>query len=325
MHEPAFGSEWVLVLTADQGLVPFLKEVLGELIGVGEALDAAVHVACVTQVAQSDQSLLRALSEVVIVVFLELIVSLRTALVDVESAVLVHAAFVAILDVLTLTNSPQDISRAAPLALADDQLLALLEFEGEWQVFAFPVLNDNILALVQVDLVDAKSCIEERLHGLTRKLDAAVVLDLYVLALGLCGLARRGILLIIALGNFLARGREVALVLRVVRVVEPEADVVDVEVVAGRVQRVHQSPLQIFQVCLLAALRPPIFEHSLIIIAGDQELAVQEGDFELLQSNVDARIVALRHAAPEALDLVATVSLDEECPQLLIENAHVDT
>ena len=58
-------------------------------------------------------------------------------------------------------------------------------------------------------------------------------------------------------------------------------DVIDIEVIAGRVQRVNQSLLQIFKVCLIAALCPPIFEHSLIVIALDQELTVQEGDFEL--------------------------------------------
>lgn len=171
----------------------------------------------------------------------------------------------------------------------------------------------------------SQSCVEKRLHRLTRKLDATVIFDLYIIArrgLTLCLL--RCASLLIALGNFLARGREVALVLCVVGVIEPEADVFDIEVEAGGVQRVDQSPLQIFEVCLLAALRPPIFEHSLIIITSDQELTVQEGDFQLLQSNINARIEALVRAAPEPLDLVATVSLDEEGPEFIVEDLHVD-
>jgi hypothetical protein len=172
--------------------------------------------------------------------------------------------------------------------------------------------------------VNAQSCIQQWLHRLTRKLDATIVLYLYVFI----GLTLRLLLratLLIALGNFLARGLQVTLVLSVVGVVEPEADIFCIEVVAGRVQRVNQTLFQIFKVRLLADLRPPIFEHSLIKITGDQELTVQEGDFELLESYVDARVESRLLSAPVALDLITAVSLDEKVPQLLVADIHINT
>lgn len=95
--------------------------------------------------------------------------------------------------------------------------------------------------------MNAQSCIQQWLHRLTRKLDATIVLYLYVFI----GLTLRLLLratLLIALGNFLARGLQVTLVLSVVGVVEPEADIFCIEVVAGRVQRVNQTLFQIFKV-----------------------------------------------------------------------------
>lgn len=72
-------------------------------------------------------------------------------------------------------------------------------------------------------------------------------------------------------------------------------------------------------------MRPPIFEHSLIKITGDQELTVQEGDFELLESYVDARVESRLLSAPVALDLITAVSLDEKVPQLLVADIHINT
>ena len=73
----------------------------------------------------------------------------------------------------------------------------------------------------------------------------------------------------------------------------------------GRVQRVDQSPLEIFQIGLSTYLRPPLLEHGLVVVANVQLLAVQEADLQLVQADVDPGVEALALAAPVPLDLVA--------------------
>lgn len=164
LHESTLSSQRILILTIYQGLVALFQEVFGELKSIRQALDTAVHVAGIAQVAQTDEALLGILRKIIIMVLIQLVVCLCTAFIDMEFTIFIHATFIAILHIFAFANCSEDISRSAPLALADDQFLTFLEFECKWQIFAFPVLNDNVLTLIQINLVDAQSCIQQWLH-----------------------------------------------------------------------------------------------------------------------------------------------------------------
>jgi len=169
-----------------------------------------------------------------------------------EFAVFFQATIVAILNIFTFTNCSQNVSASAPFAFADHQLLSFLELESKWHVFGLPVLDDDVLTLVKVDLVHPESRIQQRLHGLPGKLDSAIFFDLDggFLAVGAVtgggGLAAGGGALLVPLSNFPTLVKKVALPLCCFGVVKPEPNIVNIQIESGRVQRVGKSQFEIF-------------------------------------------------------------------------------
>lgn len=74
---------------------------------------------------------------------------------------------------------------------------------------------------------------------------------------------------------------------------------------------------------MTAYLCPPLLERPLIGIAEEELLAVQKANFHLLESNVDPSIEASALTTPISLDLVASVSLSQKCPQFFVEHLQV--
>jgi len=153
LHNPALGSQWILLFSLNKVLVLPIKEVLGELPSVREALDAAAHVTRVSEVGQANQALHRVLVQVAIIVNLELSVCLGRTLVVVEPLVLFHAVCIAVLYYLAFTDGLKNVPAAAPLANPNGQLLVFLEFEAESLIFVFSILDNNLLSTLQVELM----------------------------------------------------------------------------------------------------------------------------------------------------------------------------
>ena len=218
----------------------------------------------------------------IVVVIVELFVGHGSALVDVEPLVPFHAVFVAILHNLALADGSQDVLVVAPLALANHQLLALLELEGEWLAGILSVLNNDVLVLVQINLMHTEGSVQEGLHRLAWEFDSTIDLrDNLAACLSLFLGALSGSF--VPVSYLLARVEEVLFVrCGIVGVVEPEPDVINAEVEAGRVERVSKSPLEVLQISLGADLGPPPLEHGLIVVTSVQLLAVQKADLELV-------------------------------------------
>lgn len=101
-HDPTFSSKWVLVLSLYHRFVSFVQIVLGQFPGVGDALDTAIHIACVSEVAEAHLSFSRVLIDLIVIMLLQLSICLGRALIAVEPLVPLHASLIAVLDIFAL-------------------------------------------------------------------------------------------------------------------------------------------------------------------------------------------------------------------------------
>jgi len=119
LNNSALSSKRILVLATNQRLVLPLQEVASQLISIWQALNTAIHVAGVSKVWETHQSLSWILTHRAVVVLLQLSVSLGTALVNMESPVLLQAVIIAVLDILAFTNWSHDVLFIAIFACTD--------------------------------------------------------------------------------------------------------------------------------------------------------------------------------------------------------------
>ena len=104
LHESALCAEWVLPLAVDEVFVFTVEEETRKLVRVTEALNATVHIASVTEVAQADFAIVRTAVLHVGVLLIELLVCISSTLIDVVFYVLLEAILIAVLDISALAN-----------------------------------------------------------------------------------------------------------------------------------------------------------------------------------------------------------------------------
>jgi hypothetical protein len=113
---------------------------------------------------------------------LELSVSLSTALVDMESLVLLHTLVITVFNILALANCSQNVSTVAPLAYSDHKFLSNLKFENKLVGLRISELCNDQLLLIEIYVLQPESRVDQRFKTLTRKFYAAIDLYLDVVA-----------------------------------------------------------------------------------------------------------------------------------------------
>jgi hypothetical protein len=109
---------------------------------------------------------------------LELSVSLSTALVDMESLILLHTFVITVFNILALANCSQNVSAVAPLAYSDHKFLSNFKFEHKLVGLSIPELCNDQLLFVEINVLQPESRVDQRFKTLTRKFYAAI--DLYL-------------------------------------------------------------------------------------------------------------------------------------------------
>jgi len=242
LHQPAGSPQ--RVVRVEVVLEPLFEEILGQFEAVAQALEAAVHVARVAQVAQAHLPVPSVWTPFEAGdAFLQFGVSLGAAVGDVPARVLAQALLVAVTYSFAGAFDFQDFFLRAKLTLSYEYSLILPVLKSELQMLTLPELHNDVAVVESIVLQHGRRRVV-RLQRVPRELNAAVVLQIIVV-----GAVHFDPLL--PLANLLARVHQPALL--VPELPQPQVALADgqLELVVDCVQN---PPLEIQVVFALADL-----------------------------------------------------------------------
>lgn len=283
-------------------------------------MNTTIHVASVSEVVKSGETLFGSVVEFILVILLEFVIGHGTAFVDVESLVFFHAVIVAIFDVFAFADGTEDISAVAPLAESYDEVASFDVFECKSIGRFFFELDNDLLVVVEIYLVHSQSGIQEWLKRLSWELDAAVKLDIFTWWLLTVRFVFSAVCL--WLRNSLASGFQILISFMLILAIEPKTDVLNLDLKASCIQVIENSLLNVFETGRRANLRPPFFEKEVFIIAAFQKnLRTYEFDRNLFEIPLNLGVVVFTDV--KSFDYISTVPLEEELPELFVDNVEI--